>query len=172
MICKDNLRIRPMNHGDLGLMATWLSDPRVLAFYGDNAWSLEAVTAKYGPRIDGSHNVVPCIVEYNLTPVAYIQYYRLQEGELHDFGYPADESIFGIDQFMGEPDLWGHGIGTTFVSAMLEYLNTHLHAAKVALEVKRTNPRAIRCYEKCGFKRVKNLAEDMILMEWVNNAST
>lgn len=171
MICKDNLRIRPMNHSDLGLMATWLSDPRILEFYGEKACSLETVTAKYGPRIGGLNDVVPCIIEYNLTPVAYIQYYRLKETELHAFGYPADGTIFGIDQFIGEPDLWGHGIGTTFILAMLEYLNTHLQATNVALEVKHTNARAIRCYGKCGFKKVKNLTEDMILMEWVSSAS-
>ncbi len=77
-----------------------------------------------------------------------------------------EESIYGIDQFIGETGLWGKGIGTQMISGLLKYLNSRLGVNKVMLDVNGTNLQAIKCYEKCGFRVVKGLEDNHLLMEW------
>ncbi|MEI5908969.1 GNAT family N-acetyltransferase [Bacillus spongiae] len=167
MILKDQLLIRNMNSNDFGLMVRWLNDLKVLEFYEESPLNLDKVIKKYGPRVEGKHYVKPCIVEHNNNPIGYIQYYEIQEAELKKYGYSENKNIFGIDQFIGETQLWGKGIGTSMILLILNYLSKNKSASRVVLEVKNNNTRAISCYEKCGFKRIKELNDDLNLMEWI-----
>ncbi|WP_214851217.1 GNAT family N-acetyltransferase [Exiguobacterium sp. s193] len=74
------------------------------------------------------------------------------------------EVVQGIDQFIGEPQLWGKGIGSIMIRKMVDYLLDDKGAAMIVLDVKKTNTRAISSYEKCGFKQMKELNNDSILM--------
>ncbi|MEK4129986.1 GNAT family N-acetyltransferase [Solibacillus sp. FSL W8-0474] len=166
MILDQELHIRHMDKADFNLMVKWLNNQQVLEFYEEPPSNLERVINKYGPRIDGKHYVTPCIVEYNNESIGYIQYYEIQETELKKYGYPENQNIYGIDQFIGEPKLWGQGIGTKMIQMMLNFL-CNKGASKVLLEVKSNNVRAISSYKKCGFKRIKDLNNDLVLMEWI-----
>ena len=168
MIQKDELRIRLMNSNDFEVMVKWLNDEKVLKFYEESPSNLERIIKKYGPRVEGNHYVTPCILEYKDKPIGYIQYYKVQEGNLERYGYTVNEGIFGIDQFIGETQLWGKGIGTSMIQMMLNYLSTIKNASRVVLEVKKDNSRAISSYKKCGFREMKELNDDLYLMEWVN----
>lgn len=50
------------------------------------------------------------------------------------------------------------------IRKMVDYLLDDKGAAMVILDVKKTNKRAISSYEKCGFKQIKELNNDSILM--------
>lgn len=165
MLNKTDILIRPMNENDYILMAKWLSDEKVLEYYGPRL-TLEQVTTKYAPRIEGNHSVNPCIVEYQNTPIGYMQYYPITEAQLKVYGYLKNEKIFGIDQFIGETNLWGKGIGSTMISMLLEYISLKESVHIVILDVNNTNVRAINCYEKCGFRIVGTLENNYSLMEW------
>ncbi len=92
--------------------------------------------------------------------IGYIQFYRVGEDSRNSYELPADydlESVYGIDQFIGEVSCWNHGLGTRSVSLVLRYLFQTKGAGKVHLDPQVTNLRAIRCYEKCGFRKVKIL---------------
>ncbi|MDM5227271.1 hypothetical protein QUF73_13770 [Cytobacillus sp. NJ13] len=62
---------------------------------------------------------------------------RFQEGELKRYGYTANQNIYGMDQFIGEIQLWGKGIGTSMILMMLNYLSKNKGASSVVLEVKK-----------------------------------
>ncbi len=159
-----------MNDNDFEVMAKWLNDQSVLEFYEEPPSNIDMVIKKYGPRVEGKHYVIPCIVEYKNEPVGYIQYYELQEDELKRYGYSANQNIYGIDQFIGETQLWGKGIGTAMILMMLNYLSKNKGASSVVLEVKKNNSRAISSYKKCGFRKIKELYTDLYLMEWIKGA--
>jgi RimJ/RimL family protein N-acetyltransferase len=53
---------------------------------------------------------------------------------------------------IGERDCWGKGYGTEAMRLMLRYGFSELNLHRVSLGVFEYNPRAIRSYEKCGFK--------------------
>ena len=142
---------------DYRLMSKWLTDERVLEFvFGrDNPFDLDRVLAKYGPRVRGEDKVVPCILEYNDSPIGYMQYYPVEQGR--EYGIETVEAVFGIDLFIGEPDHLDCGIGTRAMKILVGYLDSALGAARVVVDPVVTNKRAIRCYEKSGFKKVKVL---------------
>jgi aminoglycoside 6'-N-acetyltransferase len=162
VIQRGRLALRRMQDDaqDYSLMAGWLTDPRVLEFYEgrDNPFPIERVIEEYAPRVLTADGVQPCILLRDGAPVGYLQYYALQ-GELWaEYGLEDDGSrIYALDLFIGRPDLWGRGIGTQAVDMILEYLFNSLGAQKVVLDPHIDNHRAIRCYEKAGFRWVKIL---------------
>ncbi len=156
------LRLMRAEMPDYELMAQWLTDPRVLEFYEgrDNLFPLERIIAKYSPRALGADRVTPCFILYHAAPIGYMQFYPVTDAHKHEYGFAASDEvagIYGIDQFIGEPDLWNRGLGTQAVSALLAYLLETVGASKVVLDPHTQNTRAIRCYEKCGFRKVKIL---------------
>jgi aminoglycoside 6'-N-acetyltransferase len=162
MITDSELLIRKMIADDFPFMAKWLTDEKVLEFYEgrDNPHDLKKVQKVYGPKVEGNHYVTPCIIEVNETPIGYVQYYMLEEDGYESYGYSTDEVIYGIDQFIGETGYWGKGYGTRMVQAVVEYLFNVKKADRVVLDPQTWNERAIRCYEKCGFKKVKLLSQN------------
>ena len=170
MIHENELMIRRMTRHDFPLMVRWLSNPAVLEFFEEPPTDIDRVIQKYGPRVDGDHYVTPWIIEYRDQPIGYIQHYEIQENELTTYGYAGKQAIYGIDQFIGETDYWGKGIGTKAIEIMLNYLCKR-GAEKVVLEVKNYNSRAISSYKKCGFQRIKELYNNLDLMEWTAESS-
>nr|WP_282104362.1 GNAT family N-acetyltransferase [Exiguobacterium sp. 17-1] len=156
-----------MTKYDFDLMVKWLTNQTVLEFYEEPPSNLDRVINKYGPRIKGEHYVTPCIVEYKNEPIGYIQYYKIQETDLKKYELPNNQNTYGMDQFIGEPQLWGMGIGSIMIRMMLDDLWNNKGALKVVLDVKKTNKRAISSYKKCGFKQIKELNHDSVLMECV-----
>lgn len=148
-----------MNHADYGIMAQWLSTKEVLEFYGDvnSPFTLEQVKSKYEPRINGKVPVYPYIVELDSTPIGFIQQYKLNGEIQEEFGYSFAHNVYGIDQFIGVPEYFNQGLGTIMVNKFIDYLyrNTDVHT--IILDPEVSNARAIRCYEKCGFVKVKKV---------------
>jgi aminoglycoside 6'-N-acetyltransferase len=164
LISDGELHIRLMRDelGDYQAMAKWLSDPRVLEFYDgrDHAMPLDQIQAEYAPYIRGEDDVTPCLIMLQSEPIGYIQFYRVGEDSRNAYELPADydlESVYGIDQFIGEVWCWNRGLGTRSISLLLRYLFQTKGARKAILDPHVTNLRAIRCYEKCGFWKVKIL---------------
>jgi RimJ/RimL family protein N-acetyltransferase len=54
---------------------------------------------------------------------------------------------------IGERECWGNGYGTDAMCLILRYAFTELNLQRVSLGVFALNPRAIRSYEKAGFRR-------------------
>lgn len=150
-----DLLVRKIEKRDNVLIAKWLSDPEVLEFYEgrDNAFDLEKVNKVFFVNDD---NEVKCIVEFKGKAIGYIQYYQLDQQTKKDYGY-LDEHIYGIDQFIGEVEYWNKGIGTVLIKSMVHYLIEYKKAERVVMDPQLRNTRAMKCYEKCGFKKIKIL---------------
>lgn len=69
---------------------------------------------------------------------------------LNVISWAAREAFIGI--FIGEREYWGKGCGTEAMSIILRYAFTELNLWRVSLGVFDYNPRAIRSYEKVGFR--------------------
>jgi aminoglycoside 6'-N-acetyltransferase len=153
------LLVRLLTASDARFLSKWLSDPAVLEFYEgrDRPLDLEAAKRQYLSKQDAP--VTGCIVEWNGEAIGFIQCYPLDSAEKAQHGYAATESIYGMDQFLGEPKYWDRGIGTFLVSAMADYLCRVERADKVVVDPQVGNPRAVRCYEKSGFRKVRILPQ-------------
>ncbi len=168
--------VRPLEERDAPLLLKWMTDQRVLEWYEgrDQVFTPERVQEDFYEDEPLGRR---CIVEYEDVPIGYIQVYRLDEELCKEYGYPHPNRVaFGIDQLIGEPDYWGKRIGRTFISMVVEYLTEQENARSVILDPHDNNPRALRCYEACGFCKIKLLPahelhegvmEDCWLMEFL-----
>ncbi|MTW84539.1 GNAT family N-acetyltransferase [Virgibacillus dakarensis] len=155
---KEGLRVRELLQRDKLLLVNWLSNPVVLEYYEgrDNSFDLEKVDDKF---YNCNDDVSRCIIEFEGKDLGYIQYYRFDEMTSKIDDYSEKEIIYGIDQFIGEPDYWNRGIGTLLVKSMVEYLIEQKQADRVVMDPQVQNERALKCYEKCGFNKVRILPE-------------
>ncbi len=65
---------------------------------------------------------------------------------------------------IGEPDFWGKGYGTEAMQLILRYAFMELNLQRVSLDVFGYNERAVRSYEKAGFK-LEGQMRNMLLRE-------
>ncbi len=163
-----DLAIRKMRDDpeDYKLMERWLSDARVLEFvYGrDNPHSYERIEQKFGPRARGVEPVTPCLILYRDEAIGYAQFYPAAED---DYELEDARETYGLDMFIGEPAHWGRGIGTRALLALTRHLIEERGLRKLVMDPHTGNPRAIRCYEKAGFRRIKVLvAHEMHESVW------
>lgn len=149
--------LRPLAAEDAPLLLKWLTDPENLEWW-------EGKSAVFTPeRIqEDFYTEEPllrrCIILYREKPIGYLHVDRL-DGELREeYEYPHPElTSFGIDQFIGDPGYRNRGIGRTFLRLLLRHLVENEGAQSVILDPHADNPRAIRCYEACGFRKIKFL---------------
>ncbi|MCR4425752.1 MAG: GNAT family N-acetyltransferase [Firmicutes bacterium] len=139
----DKAVIRPLVESDLPKLAAWDQDPEIARLMGgtprDGAASRERYQKLMRDRnsvamaIEGPHGDL--IGEIELTEIAW----RSGDAEL----------IIRI----GDRRFWGRGYGTDAVAAMLDVAFEEMNLRRVYLRVCEDNPRATKCYEKCGFRR-------------------
>ncbi|MFF2447383.1 GNAT family N-acetyltransferase [Neobacillus sp. NPDC058068] len=153
---KEEIKVRQLQQEDKYLLVKWLSNPSVLEFYEgrDNPIDLEKVNKKFYNRENG---VFRYVVEYEGISIGYIQIYHVNESTSSIDDYDEEEIVFGMDQFIGETEYWNRGIGTLLVKSMVEYLIAQKQATRVIMDPQLTNLRALSCYEKCGFKKIRLL---------------
>ncbi|WP_346938805.1 GNAT family N-acetyltransferase [uncultured Clostridium sp.] len=155
----DGISIRKMEDTsfDYSLMAKWLSDPEVLFYYEgrDNAFNIDRIKEKYSPRILSEESVTPCIIELNQKPIGYVQYYY--ENDKKDLGVENYDTPYGIDVFIGETEYQNQGIGTKAIKLLTKYLFEVKSVDVILIDPQTWNSRAIKCYERCGFKAIKIL---------------
>jgi len=159
-----DLTLRAMrDDDDFGLLVRWRAEPHVHEWWEPDlpAPDLEEVRAFYGPRTRAEDPTTSCIIELDGTPIGYLQFYRWlawpEEAEMLEV--EADQDTFGIDLFIGEPDLIGRGVGTRVVSLICDHLERDHQASSVALTTETTNHRAQAAYEKAGFEKVREVLD-------------
>jgi RimJ/RimL family protein N-acetyltransferase len=131
-----------------------LARPHVAEWW-DAAASPAELEAEYGPAIDGAAPVRCFIACVGDAPIGFMQDYT--PALTHDDGWWPDEHDFtvrGIDQFLADETSLGRGLGTAMVRAFVATLFRDPAVTRVQVDPDPANARAIRCYEKAGFRAV------------------
>jgi AacA4 family aminoglycoside N(6')-acetyltransferase len=152
-----DLRLRPMGESDLPLLHRWLNEPHVVEWWGGERPTLEQVRRHYLPRVLARENVRPYIATLDGEPFAYAQSYGAVDAGDGWWEDETDPGVRGIDQFIGCPELLGLGLGTTLVRALVDLRFSDPAVTRIQTDPAPSNHRAIRCYEKAGFRRVKTI---------------
>ena len=136
---------QPVTSADFPLLLAWLQRPHVKRWWNDDDDTLEKVVRHYGNQAHSKRFIV-----YQLEkPIGYIQYY-LEE----------DETI-GIDIFIGEEALTGRGVGPALMQAFIDLLIEWHQPQALIIDPDPANVRAIRCYEKVGFRHYETVVTAM-----------
>jgi RimJ/RimL family protein N-acetyltransferase len=70
--------------------------------------------------------------------------------DLYIYNWPSRDAFVGLG--IGEREFWGKGYGTDLMKLIMRYAFTEVNLRRVTLTVFEYNPRAIRSYEKAGFR--------------------
>ena len=138
---------RPVTEKDLPMIAGWLREPHVAAWWDDP----DKEVAEIREHID-SVSVEPLIVELDGRPIAYLQSYDPHMEDDHPY---ADQlfGTLGVDLSIGPPELVGIGHGSAILRQFVEELFEE-GAPRVIIDPHPDNGRAIRAYEKAGFRAI------------------
>ena len=135
------IEFRPLTPADLPLTARWVARPHVAQ------WWEGPITLEPGLR------QVLALLEGE--PIGYVQSY--QAVACHRDGWwldVSDPGVHGMDQFLADAGKLGQGLGTQMVRAFVAQLFADPRVTRVQVDPSPANERAIRCYEKAGFRRM------------------
>jgi aminoglycoside 6'-N-acetyltransferase len=136
----------PMSAADLPLVRRWLAAPHVTQWWGDPDEQFGLVSEDLEqPAMD------QFVVTIDGRPFAYLQCYDQRAWPDNGLGIHPPGTR-GIDQFIGEPDMTGRGHGSAFIRAFIVDL-MRAETPRVLTDPDPTNARAIRAYERAGFRK-------------------
>ena len=137
-------QFRRMTAADLPLVGGWLAMPEVVEWWGDPDEQFELV------REDLESSAMDqFIIALDDRPFAYLQCYDPTAWPENGLGsHPSGTR--GIDQFIGDLNMIGHGHGSAFIRQFTNGLLT-AGTPRVLTDPDPANARAIRAYERAGF---------------------
>lgn len=142
------VRLRPSGERDLDLLAGWFGDPAFVDHWGETPLTRQQVAAKYIGR--RRPDVESLVVLAGETPIGYAQYWH------------AGETEGGIDLILA-PRSRGQGYGPDAADALANHLLHDLHWSRVTVDPMASNARAVRAWEKAGFRRIGQNGDELIM---------
>jgi len=138
------MNFRPLTAADLPLVASWLTRPQVAQWW-DGSIALEVELRQALAVLDDE-------------AIGYVQSY--QAVACHSDGWwleVTDPGVFGVDLFLADEVKREQGLGARMVRAFVAELFADPRVTRVQADPSPLNARAIRCYEKAGFLRVREI---------------
>lgn len=137
---------------DLPLLHEWLNRPHVHEWWEENVtWDYvrESFTGDIAnPMIE------PMLACLDGEPVGYVQVYRVLGADPQWWQSETDPGARGIDQFLANAAQLNQGLGSRMVREFVASIFADPAVTKVQTDPSPRNGRAIRAYEKAGFRRV------------------
>lgn len=141
-----------LTESDLPTLFDWLRRPHVVEHWGRCA-SLEAVREEYLPAVPDRWSAEPYLACFDGLEVGYIQSYVAYGAGNGWWPGEDDSGVRGIDQFLADEANLGLGLGTSMIGAFVTLLFQDPAVTRILVDPAPDNLRAIRCYEKVGFRR-------------------
>ena len=111
----------------------------------DQVYTVDRLQAEWAPDVQRGEHTTPYIAELEGRPIGYVQLVDVQPN-----------GSWAFDLFLGETDLWGKGLGTEMSCSAIKALLAQ-GARRIVIDPRVVNKRAVRVYEKVGFRKVKVL---------------
>lgn len=154
MIYGDLVRLRALTRADLPQLIGWRNDPEVKAFL--IGWSFPVALETEQSWFEGT-------LQDKSTQRLAIEV--LADGHyignigLYDIDWLNRKAEYGI--LIGDKAAWGRGFGLDASKALLAYAFGELNLHRISLRVLTQHVRALRLYEKLGFRIEGRLREDI-----------
>ncbi|MEO6602966.1 MAG: GNAT family N-acetyltransferase [Polyangiaceae bacterium] len=153
---RPSFTFRPLTRDDLPLLHEWLNRPHVAEWW-EGATSFEYVEQTHGADLD-SNVIWQYIADLEGASVGYVQLYRVMGAAPDWWQDETDPGARGVDQYLANEAQLGRGLGSEMVRQFLERtFETDPSVTKIQTDPSPRNGRAIRAYEKAGFRRVRDV---------------
>ena len=150
------MSFRPLEAGDLPLLADWLARPHVKMWWREAA-DLAAVAVAYGPLIDGSEPTESFIAVSDGRPIGFVQRYRLDDNPEWQQAVAVGVGQIvgaGIDYLIGDETMTGRRLGRRMVSGFVdESWTRYPDVSAIVVAVQQDNDASWRALEGAGFRR-------------------
>lgn len=161
LISKGNISLRLMNNTkkDMEFLLNWLTNEQVVRWvYEEGApWDMNKIVEQFAEKTKEGGSSTPCLIMYNKQEIGYLQYYPIKEDsykfDSQDFFEKVAEG-YGLDMFIGKPELWNKGIGTLAIGLVEDYLKNNMKAKVICVDPITDNSRAVHFWQKVGFKPI------------------
>lgn len=165
----ERITITPIKLEDTFFLKEWgVHENPLLADYNLPELTIGELEAWYYSKIRKSNNKYFSVFNEKNRFIGYLGIKNIRK--------ILKDSILGI---VFDPNYVNKGYGTEAIITFLDYYFNEMNMKRLYLEVARFNKRAMRCYEKCGFKIINSyLAEffdqylDMNSPYYVNEESS
>lgn len=146
--------IRAATRGDLPDLLRWRQAEHVRRWWEPHGEpTIESVTERYGPRIDGVTPTRMWVAEVNGRSVGFVQDYRLADYPDYVVLCPDPEAV-GVDYAIGEPAWVGRGLGPRILwTWMVRSRHRFPDVPSYFAAPDHRNERSLRVLDKAGFVR-------------------
>lgn len=144
-IIGERIFLSPVNPDDAETYAKWINDLEVNIY-------LTSAPKIYSVQKEREILERMCKEGYNFAIIDSEKEKLIGNIGLEDVDLLDRKAVLGI--FIGDKEYWGKGYGTEAIELLLDFSFNILNMNSIMLLVKAFNKRAIRCYEKCGFKLI------------------
>jgi RimJ/RimL family protein N-acetyltransferase len=158
MLPGKRVRLRPIERDDLPRFVEWFADPEVrvnlllykpMGLAQEEAWFEDNVSAG---------DTQAWAIDASASPRDPAAWVHVGSCGFHHIDWRCRSGEIGI--VIGKKEAWGQGYGTDATDTLLRWGFETLGLHRIWLRVFADNARAIRCYEKVGFRHEGRLRED------------
>jgi RimJ/RimL family protein N-acetyltransferase len=164
---------RPMTHADLPLLRRWLERPHMQEWWGEPETELGYVV----DMIEGRDTTRPFVFSVDGEPMGYIQYWFIGDHQnatwiaVHPWLAELPSDAVGVDLSIGDLAKLSQGIGSAVLQEFSQHLAGKGHRT-IIIDPDPANRRAVRAYEKAGFRAIPRLlgrTGDTLIMQFASN---
>jgi aminoglycoside 6'-N-acetyltransferase len=149
---------RPLTADDLPMVDAWLRRPHWREWWGEPEAELAFIRA----MVEGRDTTRPFVIELSGGPAGYIQRWMVRDARVEPWlteapwvAWVPDDAI-GVDLSLADGDRLGQGLGSAALAAFVAVLRAEGHAT-IIIDPNPANRRAVRAYEKAGFRPIPAL---------------
>ena len=163
------LSFSPITAADLPLIARWMDQPHWREWWSDE---VETELGYLRDIVGGRDSTRAFLFHLDGQPTGYIQVWRIADARVEPWLSDApwvmnlpDDAV-GVDLSIGPTDLLSQGIGSRALAEFVAMLRAEGHD-NIVIDPDISNQRAIRAYQKAGFRKIAGLAGrtgDVLLM--------
>lgn len=154
------VQLRPMTEEEIPMFYSWASESDAAPFwygelYKNKIPSIEEFRKDLKGYFDNNHleNGHCFVILVNNEPIGEINYNKIENNETE------------LDIIIANKINQGKGFGSDAIKTLVKYLFEKMNIKKCWIEPTSKNPRAIKSYEKAGFKKIKTFIKNSI--EWI-----
>jgi RimJ/RimL family protein N-acetyltransferase len=160
----------PVTPAHYPLLKQWLNEPHMREWWGDPDEELGFIR----DMVEGRDTTRPFLIAVDGSPVGYIQYWFIghhqNETWIADNPWLAElpAEAVGVDLSIGYAERLSKGIGSAALSAFVARLVSDGFQT-IIIDPDPANIRAVRAYEKAGFRPVPHLqgrTRDTLIMQY------
>lgn len=141
----ERIELRPMEKEDLALIRKWANDPDLRGLTGEVTPMTVAGAEEYFERVSHDPNRVWFMIVVRASGQV------IGETGLLRMFYAWRTTDLSI--ILDEKEAWSQGYGTEAIRLLLDYAFGYLNFHRVSIGVVGFNEKALRFYEKIGFKQ-------------------